>query len=169
MTTEAQRAVADRIRADQQLWRDLVAEVGRDRMLEPGPMGEWTFKDMAAHLAAWRNLRIPMIEAIGRGETLPPDEEPEGEDAVDRLNGEFQERDRDRSLDDVLADYDSSFQRLAAAIEALPESVAHDPNGLPFTEGTAAVDADWTEHLHGEHLPDVRAWLDRRGPASSKA
>jgi hypothetical protein len=48
MTSQARQ-----FRADRQVWGDLVAEVGRERMLEPGPMGEWTFKDMAAHLAAW--------------------------------------------------------------------------------------------------------------------
>jgi aminoglycoside/choline kinase family phosphotransferase len=163
MTTEAQRSRAEQVRADRQVWRDLVADVGRDRMLEPGPMGEWTFKDMAAHLAAWRNARIPMVEAAGKGEPLPPPPWPAelGEDDYELINDWFQARDRDRPLEDVLADYDGTFERLAAAIEALPESVAHDPNGLPWAEGTPAVDIDWTEHLHDEHLPDARAWLER--------
>jgi hypothetical protein len=164
MTTDAQRDLAARIRADRQVWRDLVAEVGQERMLEPGPMGEWTFKDMAAHLAGWRNARLPMIEAIARGEPVPPPPWPiemDKADDVDAVNVWLQERDRDRPLEDVLADYDGSFERLAAAIEALPESIAHDPNGLPWAEGTPAVDIDFTEHLHDEHLRDVRAWLER--------
>ena len=161
MTSEAQRDIAARVRADRQVWRDLVAEVGRDRMLEPGPMGAWTFKDLAAHLAAWRNVRIPQIEALGRGEHAPTPAWPPGLDDDDQINDWFHERDRDRSLDDVLADYDGSFERLAAAIEAVPEEVARDPNALPDFDGTALVDADFTEHLHVEHLPDVRAWLDR--------
>ena len=165
MTSAAQRDLAARVRADQQVWRDLVAEVGRDRMLEPGPMGEWTFKDMAAHLAAWRNARIPMIEAVGRDEPIPPPPWPadmDEDDDVEVINAWLQERDRDRQLDDVLADYDASFVRLAAAIEALPEATAEDPNGLPWVGGTAAVDLDFTEHLHEEHLPDVRRWLATR-------
>jgi hypothetical protein len=168
MTSEAQRAAADRVRADQQFWRDLVDEVGRDRMNEPGPMGEWTFKDMAAHLAAWRNFRIPAIEAVARGEAVPAPPWPTEltEDDYDAINAWIQERDRERSLDDVLDDYDGSFERLAQAIEALPETVAHDANGLPWMEGEAAVDADFTEHLHGEHVPAVRAWLDRRSPSA---
>jgi hypothetical protein len=161
MTSEAQRALAARVRADRQVWRDLVAEVGRERMLEPGPMGEWTFKDMAAHLAGWRNARIPMLEAISRGEPIPPPPWPPHLDDDDVINAWFQERDSGRPLDDVLADYDGSFERLAAAIEALPEEVAHDPNALPWASGTPAVDIDFTDHLHEEHLPDVRAWLDR--------
>jgi hypothetical protein len=162
MTSEAQRQLAARVRADRQVWRDLVAEVGRERMLEPGPMGDWTFKDMAAHLAAWRNARIPMIEAISRGESVPPPPWPAEMDDDDAINTWLQARDRDRPLDEVLDDYDRSFERLAAAIEALPEDVAHDPNGLPWAGGTRAVDIDFTDHLHDEHLPDVRAWLEAR-------
>lgn len=166
MTTDAQRIRADQVRADRQVWRDLVEEVGRDRMLEPGPMGEWTFKDMAAHLAAWRNARIPMVEALGKGEPLPAPPWPAELDDDEPINDWFQARDRDRPLDDVLADYDGTFDRLAAAIEALPESVAHDPDALPWAGGTPAVDIDWTDHLHDEHLPDVRAWLAaKRGEA----
>jgi len=162
MTTARQHEAAERLRADQQFWRDLVAEVGRDRMEAPGPMGEWTFKDLAAHLAAWRNYRIPMVEAAGRGEPMPAPPWPAEltEDDYDAINAWFQERDRNRTLDDVLNEYDSSFERLAVALEALPEAVAHDPHGLPWMGGEAAIDADFTEHLHEEHVPAVRAWLD---------
>jgi hypothetical protein len=164
MTSTKQREAADRVRADQRFWRDLVAEVGRDRMAEPGPMGDWTFKDMAAHLAAWRDYRIPMIQAAGRGAPMPPPPWPADlvEDDYDAINAWFQARDAGRSLDDVLDDYDGSFERLATALEALPEAVAEDPNGLPWTDGDAAVDIDFTDHLHGEHAPAIRAWLDAR-------
>ena len=162
MTSAQQRDAAARLRDDQRFWRDLVAEVGREHMTEPGPMGEWSFKDLAAHLAAWRNYRIPMVEAAGRGEPSPAPPWPAqlAEDDYDAINAWLQERDQDRTLDDVLADYDRSFDRLAAALEALPESVAHDPDGLPWMGGEAAVDADFTEHLHEEHMPAIRAWLD---------
>ena len=162
MTSARQRDAASRLRADQRFWRDLVTEIGREHMDEPGAMGEWTFKDLAAHLAAWRNYRIPMVEAAGRGESmpLPPWPNQLADDDYDAINAWFQERDASRSLDDVLDDYDGSFERLAAALEALPEAVAHDPRGLPWMGGEAAIDADFTEHLHDEHMPAVRGWLD---------
>lgn len=165
MTSTAQRAQAERIRADQRFWRGLVAEVGRDRMAEPGPMGEWTFRDLAAHLAAWRNVRIPQIEAVARGEAPPPPPWPtelDDDDDIEAVNDWLQARDLDRPLDDVLDDYDRSFERLAAAIEALPETVAADPNAFEFTGGTPIVEGDFTEHLHEEHLPGIRAWLAHR-------
>jgi Mycothiol maleylpyruvate isomerase N-terminal domain len=161
MTSPEQRANAERVRADRTFWRGLVDEIGRERMNEPGPMGEWTFKDLAAHLAAWRNARIPMIEAIASGEALPPSPWPASMDGDDdAINTWLQERDRERPLDDILDDYDRSFERLATAIEALPEDVARDPIALPWTGGESAIDIDFTEHLHSEHLPSIRAWLD---------
>src|SRR5436190_9441267 len=92
MPSPEQQAAADRVRADQQFWRALVDEVGRDRMNEPGPMGEWTFKDLAAHLAGWRNARIPMIEAVGRGEPVPPPPWPADMDDDDAINAWLQRR-----------------------------------------------------------------------------
>ena len=163
MTSPELRAAAERIRADAEFWRELVAEVGRDRMEEPGPMGEWTFKDLTAHLAAWRNARIPMLEAVSRRGPVPPPPWPGGMDDDDTINAWFQERDAARSLDDVLDDYDRSFERLAAVIEAMPDDLATDSNAMPWAPGYVIVDTDFTEHLHEEHLPSIRGWLDGRG------
>src|SRR5690349_20177093 len=105
MTSEQQQAVADSLRADRRCWRDLVAEVGREHMAEPGPMGEWTFKDLAAHLAAWRDARIPMLEALARGEPIPAAPWPASMTDDDEINAWLQDRDSRRSLDDILDDY----------------------------------------------------------------
>jgi hypothetical protein len=161
MTSSKQQEAAERIRADRGFWRGLVEEVGRERMNEPGPMGEWTFRDLVAHLAAWRNPRIAAIEAAGRGEAPPPEPWPADLEDDDVINDWFQQRDRDRPLEEVLGDYDSSFERLAAAIEALPEEVANDPNAFEWTGGEPLVDGDFGGHLHEEHVPAIRAWLDR--------
>lgn len=148
------------IRADRPTWRSLVAEVGSDRMNEPGPMGDWTFGDLAGHLAGWRNRRIAQLEAIARGEAEPPSPWPAELEDDDDINDWIREHDRGRSATDLVADYDSCFERFAAAIEALPEPMLSDPNAFSWTGGTALLESDPTSHLHEEHLPDVRAWLD---------
>ena len=55
--TDARDRLVAHIRAERALWANLVTEIGEDRMTEPGPMGEWTFKDLASHLLAWRERR----------------------------------------------------------------------------------------------------------------
>ena len=148
------------IRADRRFWRALVDEVGRDRMDEPGPMGEWTFRDLAAHLAGWRNHRIALLEAQGRGEPLPPPPWPAEFEDDDDINAWIYARAHGRELDEVLADYDGTFERLARALEAFPPETLADPDAFAWSDGDALLDADFTAHLHEEHLPSIRAWLD---------
>ena len=61
------------IRADQQFWRDLAAEVGPDRHEEPGPMGDWSLAAMAGHLLGWRDRTITRLRAFSRSEPDPAD------------------------------------------------------------------------------------------------
>jgi hypothetical protein len=157
VATQAELAAA--IRADRQAWRDLVAEVGPGRTELPGAMGDWTFRDVAGHLAGWRNLRIPELEAAARGEPPPPIPWPHADDEYDAINAWIRERDRSRSTEELIADYDGTFERVAAAIEGLPPTMIDDPNAFAFTDGIALADRDFTEHLHVEHEPALRAWL----------
>ncbi len=65
MRTRTEQVAA--IRADQRLWRELAAEVGPQRYTAPGPMGQWTFADLAGHLLGWRNRTIARLEAAASG------------------------------------------------------------------------------------------------------
>ena len=162
MRTKAEKLAA--IHADQRFWRELAAEVGPDRYAEPGPMGDWTFGDMAGHLAGWRERTIARVEAAARGEPEPAPPWPSSmDDAMDddaTINDWIQEHHAGHSPEDLVAEYDASYDRLAAAIEALPDEVSTDPNAFPWIGGPL-VDADFSDHLHEEHVPSVRAWLDR--------
>ena len=147
------------IRADQQFWRDLAAEVGPDRYDEPGPMGEWTFGDVAGHLLGWRNRTLARLEALASGEPDPYPVEPE-DDEVDQINDQIRENDAGRSSAELVAAYDDAYDRLLRALEALPDETLADPNAMPGAGGPL-VELTFTGHLHEEHVPDIRAWLDR--------
>lgn len=148
------------IHADQQFWRGLVAEVGPDRLNEPGPMGEWTFGDLAGHLLGWRNRTISRLEAAGRGEPDPAPPWPAELDDDDEINAWIHEQHAGRSPEQNVADYDASYDRLVAAIEAIPEAKAHDAAAFPWI-GEPLVNVDFSGHLHDEHVASVRAWLDK--------
>ena len=150
-----------RVRAGQQAWRELVAEVG-DRVDEPGPMGEWTFGDLAGHLLAWRNRTIARLEAAGRREPEPASPWPAGLDDDDVINDWFRQQDQGRSAADLIAAYDQSFGRLAKAVEVLPPGMVTDPEAFPWLEGTPLAQVDPTSHLTEEHEPAIRAWLGGR-------
>src|SRR5690349_425093 len=74
------------IEADRAEWRALLAEVGEGRMEQPGPMGEWTFKDLAAHLTGWRERSIARLEAAGRHQETPAPPWPANLNEDDEIN-----------------------------------------------------------------------------------
>ena len=150
-----------RIRSEQRLWRELVAEVGHERMNEPGPMGEWTFKDLVSHLAGWRGRTLARLEAVAHGREIPPAPWPGELDDDDGINAWIRERDAHRSVDDLLADYDHSFDRLAAVVAALPDDALTARGRFPWMGDDALVEAPLFGHLHDEHEPAVREWLRR--------
>lgn len=157
------RRLAAAIAAEREAWRDLVAEVGEDRMTEPGPMGDWSFRDLIVHLLGWRERTIRRLEAVAAGGPVPLDPWPADLEDDDAINDWFQADGAGRSTRELLDDADASYERLAAALAAIPAEILTDPQGIPWLDGTAAVDVDWLSHLHDEHDASIRAWLASRG------
>ena len=158
-TRAEQRAVLE---ADQHFWRDLAARVGEERYDEPRTLGEWSFGDVAGHLLGWRNRTIGRLEAVAAGEADPAPPWPAdfGEDD-DRINAWIRDTDRaaGRTGAELVAAYEASYDRLIAALDALPEAIVTSPDAIPWVGGPL-VDVAFTGHLHDEHVKDVRAWLE---------
>jgi hypothetical protein len=158
MRTKAEAVAA--LRADQQFWRDLATRVGPDRYADPGPMGEWSFGDLAGHLVGWRNRTIARLEAFARGEQEPNPWPAELDGDDDAINDWIHDQHAGRTREQLVADYDASYDRIVAALERMPDAKLTDRNALEWV-GSALADADFTSHLHEEHVPSVEAWLRR--------
>ena len=156
-------ALATAIETEHQAWRALVAEVGETRMDEPGPMGEWSFRDLVVHLMGWRERTIARLEAVAAGQPDPPEPWPADLDDDDAINDWYQAQGADQSGREVLDAADASYGRLTAALVSIPVATLSDRAGIPWLDGAAAVDVDWLSHLHDEHEPSIRAWLAARG------
>lgn len=159
---ETRARMIGRIRDEQDAWRALVDEVGRERMHEPGPMGAWSFRDLVVHLLGWRERTIARLEAAAAGRDVPPDPWPDGLGSDDAVNDWIQDQGRNGSVDQVLDDADRSFDRLAAALDAFGDERLTDPGGVPGFEGYPLATTDWLSHWHEEHEHDVQRWLAQR-------
>jgi hypothetical protein len=152
----------ERIGATRDRWRRLVADVGPGRLEQPGAMGDWTFKDVAAHLTAWRRRTVDRLQAAARGEPEPPAPWPEGLEDDDPINAWIHERTKDRSAPELIAEADAIYDDLIAAVDALPTEAVLEPDRFEWLGGEALVDFDPAGHLD-EHEPDVRDWLGSSG------
>ncbi|MHA2207902.1 MAG: ClbS/DfsB family four-helix bundle protein [Candidatus Thorarchaeota archaeon] len=90
-------------------------------MLEPGVIGEWSVKDIMAHLFDWEQRFLGWYEAGLRGE-VPETPSPGLKWSQLRiLNQEVFEKHRDRTLDDVKAEFQSSYERVLDTVSGIPE------------------------------------------------
>jgi hypothetical protein len=142
-------------------WQALLNEVGAARMDEPGVAGNWSIKDIVAHLTGWRRRTVARLQALQRGEPEPPTPWSPHLQTDDDINAWIYESSRDKSVREVLDESHQAFQELVAAIEGLPEQVITDAHRLPWMEGQPFTAAQFFGHFHEEHEPDMRAWLAR--------
>ncbi|MDI3341227.1 MAG: ClbS/DfsB family four-helix bundle protein [Sphaerobacter sp.] len=164
LQTKAQ--LLDAVRAVRADLEQLVAAAGAERMTEPGASGPWTFKDVIAHLTGWRWRSVARMEAAAYGgvpaSPWPSHLDPDA--AVDEINQLIYATNRDRPVADVLRDSRETFDRLEAALAAVPEADLFDPHRFAWLNGwpLAAVVEGMREHFAVDHAPAIRAWLARQ-------
>ena len=135
---------------------DLLAEV----MLMENVTGTWSIKDMIAHLTAWMKRLLRWFDEIEAGQTPDVPEKGYTWDAVDALNDAQSVKDKNRSLDDVLADFHNVYHEVYRLIEGLSEDdLFHSTfDGLTREPMWRLIVSNTYEHFH-EHIKPVREWL----------
>jgi hypothetical protein len=154
------------LKSENEAWEHLLADIGPDRMEEPGVAGAWSIKDIVAHLAAWRRRTVGRIEAVAKGRPEPAPEWPADLADDDEINAWFHARDRGKSVRQVLDESRGVFQQLMSAIEKLPDDALDDPARFPWMQGAPITGATLFGHFHDEHEADMRGYLSRQ-PARS--
>jgi hypothetical protein len=151
--------ILDELQEENASWEAFLEEIGEERMLEAGVAGDWTIKDIVAHLTGWRQRSVQRLEASLRGEPAPPTPWPGHMSTDEEINGWIYESSRDRSVQDVLQDSRDTFRHLFEAIGAFPEPELMDASRFDWLEGKPLSGAMLFGHFHEEHEPDMRAWL----------
>jgi hypothetical protein len=130
------------------------AGLANSRLTEPGVAGEWSVKDIIAHVTWWEEeaLRhLPLIIAGGR-----PPRYSTAYGGIDAFNAMMAERKRDVSLTDVLTQQDDTHRRLIDFIQSVPED--------QFTRETRArrrLRLDTYSH-YPIHAKAIQEWRQRR-------
>ncbi|HUS16885.1 MAG TPA: ClbS/DfsB family four-helix bundle protein [Chloroflexia bacterium] len=166
-TPATKRALVELIQQEHAAWSALIAEVDHERMIASDVANGWTFKDIAAHLVAWRQRAVVRLQAAARGEEPPPApwaHVPGAADDFEPVNQWILQTNRDRPLSEVLRECDESLNDLETAVSALSELDLLDGQRFPWMQGTSLAETvmgNSCEHYFEEHEPTVRAWLQR--------
>jgi hypothetical protein len=150
------KAFLERINAEYNLWQDLIRKISPEDMVQPGICGDWSMKDVIAHIAWYEGEMIPLIlqyQLVGSELWAL---------TTDERNQILFEQNRDRSLKDVLKESKKVHADFVQALNNLSDADLVDASHFKDMPG------DWVpwkiiagnsfEH-YPQHVPDIKSWL----------
>jgi hypothetical protein len=118
-------ALVDQLQSMREAERDVFGKLDpaiRDQAMRPG---DWSPKDVQAHLTAWKRIQSERMRAAAKGETVAADSR-----ETDELNAELQAERADWDWAAIVTEADETSERLQAEIRAA---------GAPMLVGTEGL------------------------------
>jgi len=140
-------------------WENILARIPQDQIEQPGAIGEWSVKDLIAHITWYEKEMLDLVLTRTLAGSilwkLPPDER----------NAAIFAHNRARSLEDVLLESRTFYPRLHSELNKLTDDDLNNPahfTGMPLDWIPWQIIAQNTfEHYH-DHTLDLQRLLDKQ-------
>jgi hypothetical protein len=122
-------------------------------MKEPGVTGDWSVKDILAHITTWEDEALKYLPLIVKGSRPPRYSAKYG--GINAFNAQMTEQKRGLPLSDILKQLDETHRRLIEYINQAPEE--------QFTRETRfrrRLRLDTYSH-YPKHAKAIRQWRER--------
>jgi hypothetical protein len=134
-------------------FKESYAGLPDSQLTEPGITGDWSVKDMIAHVTWWEEEALKHLPLIIKGGRPPRYSIQYG--GIDAFNAQMTEQKRGLSLADVLRQLEETHHRLIAYVHSVAEE--------QFTRETRfrrRLRLDTYSH-YPKHAQVIRAWRER--------
>lgn len=138
-------------------WESLVQQIDQEKMTQPGVAGEWSLKDIIAHITWHEREMVGLIKAhalVGSELwNLPSDERNAA------IYAEFKEL----PLDQVLKESNQAYKQLVEVLPSLSDQDLTNPDSFPN------MPPDWqpwviiaqnTYEHYQDHIDDLKRWME---------
>ncbi len=148
-------SLVDDLRAARDDLLERLSVVRPESMTTPGLIGDWSARELIAHLGYWAGHAAEVIHAVEEGRA---DEVGGGEPSVDEVNETVARIARQTDLATVRKREAASVQALVERVQALDPSLlaVRLPDGASLEQG---IREDGPIHYR-EHLDELRAALE---------
>ncbi|RPI77858.1 MAG: ClbS/DfsB family four-helix bundle protein [Chloroflexi bacterium] len=127
---------------------------------EPGVTGDWSVKDILAHVTTWEEEALKYLPLILQGGRPPRYSIMYG--GIDAFNAQSIEQKRVLSLSEVLKQLDATHRRLIDYVQSVPEE-----QFIQETRFQRRLRLDTYSHYR-EHARMIREWRERSAADSTK-
>ena len=132
------------------------------QFVAPGIQGQWSAKDIAAHVTWWDAWLVGLLRQAAAGQELSAGEWMD----LDARNELIYQAHRDEPAEQVLAEFARVGEELRQAIEPLSEEALYAMGRYsgPGERGLARLISDNTFDHYGSHRRPILAWLAEASP-----
>jgi hypothetical protein len=114
-------ALLKAIEEERNALEQLLAELSPEQMVQPGIVGEWSVKDVLAHLLEWQQMVLRWHSAGLKGKVPVTPSEEFNWTQLPQLNQQIYEKYHDRPLNEVQKEFNASFKKTLKTIQGLSD------------------------------------------------
>jgi hypothetical protein len=123
------------IQQEHQRLDDLINGISPQLLIEPGVIGEWSIKDIMAHLAAWEQLFLDWYRSGLLGETPQIPAPGITWKQLGKLNRMIYEAHSSQGLDEIKQEFATSYRTIVQEITKMSEEMISTPGYFSWTNG----------------------------------
>jgi hypothetical protein len=134
--------------------------ISEDKLDIPGACGEWSVKDVLAHITSFEVNLIPILQEFvekGRSDIEPFEDN-------QQFNSEEVSKRKGKSWQEVLDEYNEAFVKVSDLIKQIPEEKLREVGTLPWYGEEYSLDDYIVYRYYGhkrEHGAQIGLWKDR--------
>lgn len=158
--TITKKMLIQKIEEARQSFGALLSTLARLQMIQPGMVGEWSVKDVVAHLTVWERMMVAWLaDYLNEVPVVRPTSDVE----FDEWNERIYLENKDKPLEEVLDAFESTHEMTQQALQETPDEELFEAGrysyrgGLPLWQMVAG-NTWWHYREHGE---EIRAELHR--------
>lgn len=142
---------------------DSIDGLSDEAMQLPGVAGQWSVKDIIAHISRWEAELVKLMWQVAQG--TAPRTAFFTQTSVDETNAAWQKTAQDRPLDQVLADYAAVRKQTIRRIDDFTDEDLNNPRRYNWQRQTPLwewIANDSFAH-EVEHMQDIKLWRSNMG------
>ena len=142
---------------------EMLEDLPEATLLESGVEGDWSIKDILAHLTYWEGQLVTLLFQAKSGMPQPSTVH-FGSESLDETNARWHQQSQDRSLEIIWSDFIGVRKQTIRRVSAFSEQELQDPQRYAWLGGKPLwmwIVNDSVEHEE-DHEDAIREWLDQR-------
>ena len=153
----------DRLEESREKFLDYLDGIPVDHWGTPGVVGEWSIKDILAHLSRWEAEIVKLLWQTRQGQ--PPTTMHFTQADVDETNKIWYSETRSRSLERIMDDFHAVRNQTIFRVEAFTDKDLTDPKRFSWLASRPLwewIASDSFEHEE-EHMSQIMDWQKKQG------